>query len=209
MNSKLLSEIDNPEVLLAAGAKELAGATVATEHEAIWKELGGEEPVPVINQAEVIRANLRASCKHEAFKVLVLGLCAGLRRGEIDSLLWSQVNLKESHIVVKATDCFSPKSNSIRKVPIDAEFVRLLKQWNTKSTGRFVVEGVVPKIESDSHHHRAGRAHAELIQWLHAKGLTARTPLHSLRMEFGSVVCQKACVYGASRLLRRANIAIS
>jgi hypothetical protein len=70
------------------------------------------------------------------------------------------------------------------------------------ATGRFVVEGVEPKTDTDNHHYRAGRAHAELIEWLHGKGLSARNPLHALRKEFGSIVCQKAGVYVASRLLR-------
>ena len=203
------SEIDNPEVLLVAGVRELAGATMTTEHEAIWKELGGEGPSPSPTPSDVIRANLRASRKREAFKVLVLGLCAGLRRGEIDRLQWSQVDLRKSHIVIEATDCFAPKANSVGEVPIDVEIVKLLKEWKAGATGRFVVEGVDPKINSDSHHYRAGRAHAELVHWLHAKGLTARNPLHSLRKEFGSIVCQKAGVYVASRLLRHANIAMT
>jgi integrase len=203
------SEIDNPEVLLVAGMRELANAKMKTEHQAIWLELGGEGNAPDPSPSEKIRAELRASRKREAFKVLVLGLCAGLRRGEIDRLLWSQVDFARSHIVINATDCFAPKSNSVGEVPIDDEIVKLLKKWKKASTGRFVVEGVEPKINTDNHHYRAGRAHAELIEWLHGKGLTARNPLHTLRKEFGSIVCQKAGVYVASRLLRHANITMT
>jgi integrase len=72
-----------------------------------------------------------------------------------------------------------------------------------------VIEGVEPKTDTDNHHYRAGRAHAELIEWLHGKGLSARNPLHALRKEFGSMVCQKAGVYVASRLLRHANITMT
>lgn len=203
------SEIENPEVLLVAGIRELACATMETEHQAVWKQLGGEtdasEPAP----ADKIRAELRAGRKREAFKVLVLGLCAGLRRGEIDRLLWSQVDFVRSLIVIKATDCFAPKANSIGDIPIDDEIVKLLKTWKKSATGRFVVEGVEPKTDTDKHHYRAGRAHEELIDWLHGKGLSARNPLHALRKEFGSIVCQKAGVYVASRLLRHANITMT
>jgi integrase len=203
------SEIDNPEVLLLAGSRELAQATTAGEHQAIWQELGGEGPSPEPSPSEAIRANLRAERKREAFKVLVLGLCAGLRRGEIDRLMWSQVDFARSVIVVQATDCFAPKANSAGDVPVDEEIVKLLKQWKSSATGRFVVEGVEPKMDSDSHHYRACRAHDELIQWLHSKGIAARNPLHSLRKEFGSIVCQKAGVYVASRLLRHASITMT
>ena len=64
-------------------------------------------------------------------------------------------------------------------------------------------------MDSDSHHYRACRAHDELIQWLHSKGITARNPLHSLRKEFGSIVCHKAGVYVPSRLLRHASITMT
>jgi integrase len=204
------SEIESPEVLLVAGMRELANATMETEHQAICQEFLGEgEEVPDPAPADKIRAELQASRKREAFKVLVLGLCAGLRRGEIDRLQWSQVGFARSHIVIKATDCFAPKANSAGDVPIDEDIVKLLKKWKKNATGRFVVEGVEPKTDSDSHHYRAGRAHAELIEWLHRKGLTARNPLHALRKEFGSIVCQKAGVYVASRLLRHANITMT
>jgi hypothetical protein len=203
------SEIDNPEVLLVAGVRELASTTMETEHQMAWNEAGGDGPAPEPSPAERIRAELRASRKREAFKVLVLGLCAGLRRGEIDRLLWSQVNFATSLIVVEATDCFAPKANSIGEIPVDAEIVKLLKEWKKAATGRFVVEGVDPKVDTDNHHYRAERTHTELIQWLHSKGLSARNPLHALRKEFGSIVCQKAGVYVASRLLRHTNISMT
>ncbi len=203
------SEIENPEVLLVAGSRELAQATMETEYQAIWQELGGQGPTPLPGPADATRAELRASRKREAFKVLVFGLCAGLRRGEIDRLQWSQVDFARSLIVIKATDCFAPKANSVGDVPIDEEIVKLLKEWKITATGRFVVDGVEPKSDTDSHHYRAERAHSELIKWLHGKGLTARNPLHALRKEFGSIVCQKAGVYVASRLLRHANITMT
>lgn len=203
------SEIDHPEALLIAGANELARATMEVEHERFWIDHGGPTPVPAPSPSERIRAELRATRKREAFKVLVLGLCAGLRRGEIDRLLWSQIDFERSLITVEATDCFCPKSNSSGEIPVDAEIIRLLKEWKSPKSGRFVVDGVEPKVDSDGHHYRAERAHGELIKWLQGKGITARNPLHTLRKEFGSIVCQKAGVYVASRLLRHANISMT
>ncbi|MBX3742052.1 MAG: tyrosine-type recombinase/integrase [Akkermansiaceae bacterium] len=203
------SEIENPEVLLLAGSRELAGATSEKEFQAIWREQGGEDPAPLPTLADQIRADLRASRKREAFKSLVLGLCAGLRRGEIDRLQWSEVDFERSQIVIRATDCFAPKANSVGDIPIDGEIVKLLKEWKSTSVCRFVVDGVEPRSDTDGHHYRAERAHIELIRWLKGKGLTTRNPLHALRKEFGSIVCEKAGVYVASRLLRHANIAIT
>ncbi len=203
------SEIANPEVLLVAGFRELARATPEGEFQAMWNEMGGEGDAPEPAPSEAIRARLRSERKREAFKVLVIGLCAGLRRGEIDRLQWSQVDFARSVIVVEVTDCFAPKANSTGEIPIDGEIVNLLKEWKKESTGRFVVEGVEPKVNTDQHHYRACRAHEALIEWLKGKGLTARNPLHSLRKEFGSIVCQKAGVYVASRLLRHASITMT
>jgi integrase len=203
------SEINNPEVLLLAGSRELARATSETEFQAVWRAQGGEDPVPLPAPADEIRAQLSANRKQQAFKSLVLGLCAGLRRGEIDRLQWSEVDFERSLIVIRATDCFAPKANSVGEIPIDGEIVKLLKEWKSTSTSRFVVDGVEPKSDTDGHHYRAERAHTELIRWLKSKGLTARNPLHTLRKEFGSIVCEKAGVYVASRLLRHANITIT
>jgi integrase len=179
------------------------------EHQASWNQSGGRGRAPDPTPAEKIRAELRVARKREAFKVLVLGLCAGLRRGEIDRLLWSQVDFDRSLIVIKATDCFAPKANSVGDVPIDEQIVKMMEEWKTTSTGRFVIEGVEPKVNTDHHHYRSDAVHAELIQWLHIKGLTARNALHALRKEFGAIVCQKAGVYVASRLLRHANITMT
>ena len=203
------SEIPNPEVLLLVGMKELANATMESEHQQKWRELGGEADAPFPSPAEKVMAELQAKRKQEAFKVLVLGLCAGLRRGEIDRLQWSQVDFAGLQILIKPTDCFAPKANSVGDVPIDDEIVKLLKDWKKHSTDRFVVDGVEPKTDTDYHHYRAERAHSTLIAWLHAKGVSARNPLHALRKEFGSIVCQKAGVYVASRLLRHANITMT
>ena len=203
------SEINNPEVLLVAGARELAGATMETEHQAIWQDLGGEGLAPEPSPAEVIRADLRASRKRAAFKVLVLGLCAGLRRGEIDRLQWTQVDFVKHLLLIHATDCFAPKANSTGEIPIDEEITNLLKAWRSDITDRFVVEGVEPDLTTDGYHYRAERAHAELIRWLRTKGMNARNCLHSLRKEYGSIVCQKAGVLVASRLLRHASITMT
>jgi integrase len=45
-----------------------------------------------------------------------------------------------------------------------------------------------------------------LIAWLRAKGVTTKTPLHTLRKEFGSRVAAEHGIYAASRLLRHADI---
>jgi len=203
------SEITNPEVLLVAGRRELAEATSESEWQAMWREQEGQGVPPAPSKEDKQLAATRANRKHEAFKVLVLGLVAGLRRGEIDRLQWSQIDLTKGEIHIEATDCFAPKADSCGEIPIDPEIVQLLKTWKQKSTGRFVVAGVEPAKNIDGYHYRANRAHQEIVKWLHSKGITARNPIHTLRKEYGSLVCEKAGVYVASRLLRHASVTMT
>lgn len=84
------SEIADPKQLLVAGMKELAHATMDSQNQALW-ELGGcEGPAPEPAPGERIRAGQAAFRMREAFKVLILSLSAGLRRGELDRLQWNQ-----------------------------------------------------------------------------------------------------------------------
>ena len=203
------SEIENPEVFLVAGQRELAAATVESEWAAIWRENGGKGDPPKPGDQDTLRATSRAERRREAFKVLVLGLVAGLRRGEIDRLQWSQVDLKKGEICIETTDCFAPKADSAGEIPIDPEIVTLLKTWKRQSRNRFVVGGVEPITNTDGYHYRANRAHNELVAWLRTKGVRSRNAIHSLRKEFGSLVCEKAGVYVASRLLRHASVTMT
>ena len=195
---------------MARGTKTSSYQNVVIHaREATWRKFNVPGPVPEPHPQHRINAENTAWRKQEAFKILVLGLCAGLRRGEIDRLQWSQVDLANGSIRIEATDCFAPKANSIGDVPVDEEIAKLLKEWKSKATSRFVVDGVEPRNSPDSFHYRCNRSHRELIRWLKAKGVTARNPLHSLRKEYGSIVCAKAGIYAASRLLRHANISMT
>jgi integrase len=48
----------------------------------------------------------------------------------------------------------------------------------------------------------------ELTNWLKSKGILKK-PLHTLRKEFGSVVCDRHGIYAASLALGHANIGIT
>ena len=57
-----------------------------------------------------------------AFLAMLLALAAGLRRGEIDSLAWSQIDFKRDLIRIEATESASLKTADSRgEVPIDPE----------------------------------------------------------------------------------------
>jgi len=208
-NSKYRSQIASPEALLRAGVDDLTMATTESELQAAWTSCGGCGVAPAPTPAEHIRAELSATRKREAFKVLVLGLCAGLRRGEIDKLLWSQVDFPNGCIWVETTAVHAPKADSDGKIPLDFQIIQLLQNWQSESEDDFVIKGSEAKAAGNKVQYRANRAHEELIPWLHKKGITSRMPIHTLRKEFGSIICAQAGIHAASRLLRHANISMT
>ena len=57
------------------------------------------------------RKELRAGSP-EAYKLFLLCMCAGLRRGEADVCLWSQLRPDDCSIRVEATEFIEPKHGS-------------------------------------------------------------------------------------------------
>ena len=55
-------------------------------------------------------------------------------------------------------------------------------------------------------HYRCHTEFVDLIAWLRSKGVVSRTPLHSLRKEFGSQINARYGLFAASSMLRHADI---
>jgi integrase len=147
----------------------------------------------------------------EAFKMMVLALCCGLRRNEIDKLAWRQVDLAKGVIRIETTRWFRAKSeDSLGEVDLDPELVVLMRGWKAKAVGEFVVQGEVqPRLGKGYSHYRAFRVAERLAEWLRGKGLEDRKALHTLRKEFGSLVAEEHGIYAASRALRHADIQVT
>jgi integrase len=203
------SEIPSPESLFNMAVDELATATPESEFQATWTKNGGTGKAPEPGPAERIRAELSAHRKNEAFKVLILGLCAGFRRGEIDTLQWSQVDFEKNCIWAETTDVHQLKANSHGEVPVDPHIIALLREWKMESTTTFVLNGGEPKPDAKKTVYRANRFHKENIAWLRTKGITSNRPIHSLRKEYGSIINAQAGIHAASRLLRHKNIGLT
>jgi len=147
----------------------------------------------------------------ESFKVFLLALGAGLRAREIDTLLWKQVDLDAGTISIQTTPYFKPKSeDSAGVVELDSEIASILRGYRAKATGDFVIESDhPPKVNVSYHYLRAKKAFKELKLWLKLKGIDAAKPIHELRKEFGSQMCNAHGIYNASRALRHADVAIT
>jgi integrase len=148
----------------------------------------------------------------DALKALLLALCVGLRRGEIDRLLWRQVDFDRGLIRIEVTEAGALKTeDSAGAVQIDEELAALLRGFRAKAKGEHVINGGQTEGGSVSygHRYRCLKVFARLTGWLHAHGITARRAIHELRKEGGSIVATQSGIHAASRFLRHADIAIT
>jgi hypothetical protein len=147
----------------------------------------------------------------ECFKIFLLATFAGLRRAEIDLLEWTSFLWGQSAIRIEATRHFSAKSeDSYSDVPIDPEVLDLFRGFRARATSDFVIES--PEAFRPGLLYNFYRCDTELDRltaWLRKHGVRAQKPLHTLRKEFGSQLCQAHGIYAASRGLRHSDIKIT
>jgi hypothetical protein len=75
------------------------------------------------------------------FLALILALGAGLRRGEIDRLLWRQINFGNQTINVHTTEVGSLKSeDSTGSIAIDSTLTSILRGFKARSAGQYVLD---------------------------------------------------------------------
>ncbi len=144
----------------------------------------------------------------EQFKIFLLAIMAGLRRGEIDLLEWSALDLKVGVIRVQATEHYELKSeDSEGNVDIDIELSQIFEVFKRKSKGPFVIESEnLPKPGVSYRYYRCERHFEALTGWLRSKDVTTNKPLHTMRKEFGSLLCERGGIYEACRALRHSDI---
>ena len=152
-----------------------------------------------------------ATSKPEQFKIFLLGALAGLRRNEIDKLPWTAFRWKEGVIRVEATRFFRPKSrDSEGDVLVDPELLEIFRGYYAKRRSEFVIESDFPPNPSALYdHYRCEREISDLIDWLRLKGVVSKTPLHTLRKEFGSQINARYGLTAAQEQLRHANVAVT
>jgi integrase len=136
--------------------------------------------------------------------VVLLGLGAGLRRKEIDGLRWDQVNLEKNQIFIASHEEFEVKTaDSEDAVRIDSFLASELKRFKGQAVPGYVVE---PRTQGRppgaSQYYRSNETFVKVTKWLRDHGVDCEKPLHTLRKEFGSIICELADVYAASGALR-------
>ena len=147
----------------------------------------------------------------ETYKIFLLALCVGLRRREIDGLLWTQIDFQRRIIRVETNNYTELKSaESEDEIDLSPELTDELKRFQEKSFSAFVIGAPRPPKKSDRYStYRCDVEFKRLIAWLNGKGIAEDKPLHTLRKEFGSVIAAKHGIFAASSALRHSGIAVT
>lgn len=152
-----------------------------------------------------------SGARSEQLKIFLLGLFCGLRRNEIDKLLWRSVDFGKGSIRIEINPYFTPKAaSSIGECFLELEVAAFLKEAKTKATGEFVIESeTAPRLGVSYDHYRANEHFKGLISWLRANGVDTDNPLHTLRKEFGRLLTERHGIYAASKMLRHSSILVT
>ena len=164
-----------------------------------------------LDPAELMQCAVRELAA-EPLKVFLLALGAGLRRCEIDRLLWRQVDVARGAIRVEVTEAGALKTeDSAGAVQIDEELSALLRGFRARAKSEYVIEAGKGETASVpwGRRYRCRAVFAQLNDWLRSQGVTARRAIHELRKEAGSIVATQSGIHAASRFLRHADIAIT
>lgn len=116
--------------------------------------------------------------------LVLLALNTGLRRGELFSLRWSDINLKNANLTVRAA---AAKSGQRRDVPLNVEAAKTLRSWQKQSEDADGDALVFPGIDG-------ARLNNIVKSWETARKL-AKLPgfrFHDLRHTFASKLVQRS-----------------
>jgi integrase len=146
-------------------------------------------------------------CHAETYKVILLALGAGLRRGEIDMLCATQLDFEDSLIRVINTDDFESKTDESEDVVyVDASLLAELKKHLASPAGFVINNELAPADNRTPGYYRCAETLKHATKWLVAHGVTSSKPLHALRKEFGSIINAQADIHTASQQLRHSTI---
>lgn len=148
----------------------------------------------------------------EAFKVLLLALVCGLRRSEIDHLLWRAFDFNRGILLVENTEYHQLKSeDSAGAIDLDTDTATLFKGFRARvPKSIFVIESPnPPRAERKTRCYRCNAVFERVNEWLRAQGVDTVKPLHTMRKEIGSIIASEHGIFEASRYLRHSDIRIT
>lgn len=155
-----------------------------------------------------------AEKRPDDFLVMILALGAGLRRGEIDRLLWKDVDFSTCRIFIEESEHGALKSEESRgAVDIDASTAEILRGYRAAASGQFVISASKATngeaSRSWGNRYRCGTVFERVNAWLRAHGVEGSKALHVLRKEAGAIVATRDGIFAASQFLRHADIGVT
>jgi hypothetical protein len=186
-------------------------------------EAGSTKYVSKLDVHELIAAarhELKGS-DPEAYKVFLLGLLAGMRKGEIDLAEWRMVDWQRQLIRLEETEFLHLKTHdSAGEITIDPEVITELEAYKPSDNTKFIVSSHVvwgsgkkkrehtrvARNDSARAYYRCEPVFNRLTAWLRSRGITANKPLHELRKEIGAQIATKHGIFAASKFLRHSDI---
>jgi integrase len=140
------------------------------------------------------------SFKPAVYAALNLALRSGLRRREIDTLMWASVDLERKVVHVEANEVYDLKSHdSAGEVDISDELAEFLTDFRKANrTEMFVIptptkvrvrkprspaDKPIAETTSTPESYRCTMIFKELIAWLRSHGVSSKRPIHELRKE--------------------------
>ncbi|MFT3990671.1 MAG: site-specific integrase [Luteolibacter sp.] len=148
----------------------------------------------------------------EGFKVLILALVCGLRRSEIDNLLWRAFDFPNCRLRVESSEYHELKSeDSAGEIDLDADTVALFRGYRAQHPkSLFVIESPhKPRNQMKARCYRCDAIFKRMLAWLRAQGVEGSKPLHTMRKEIGSIIASEHGIFEASRYLRHSDIRIT
>ena len=144
----------------------------------------------------------------QVYMAFLLGLFAGMRKGEIDLAEWPMVDFGNGVIRLEQTEWLHLKTeDSAGEIAVDPEVLAALREHMPDSRSRFIIESDrPPRNDSPRPYYRCKPTFDRLTEWLRSKGVGANKPLHELRKEIGALVATEHGIYAASRFLRHSDI---
>lgn len=128
---------------------------------------------------------------------------AGLRREEVDKLLWENIDLETGLLTIASTEHHELKNSASEDgIQLDPEFIELLRGHRANAKGKFVLWS----LKTDAKGYRCNRDLNQLVKWLRASGVDSTKPLHALRKECASHLYETQGLDVASKYLRHADI---
>lgn len=147
----------------------------------------------------------------EALKAFLLALHLGLRRNEIDKLLWSQFDFDNRRLHIEATQYAALKTEgSESEISLEPELSEFFHRECTNASSIFVISADCgPRKTGGWDHYRAHSVFTRLCDWLRTNGVNEQKPIHTLRKEFGKIITETLGLYAASLGLRHGSMSVT